>query len=55
MTVPYTFATATGNVPLAELDANFASVSNNVSDANGYPADFPGYDATNKQCINIKQ
>jgi hypothetical protein len=34
MTVPYTFATATGNVPLAELDANFASVSNNVSSAN---------------------
>jgi hypothetical protein len=34
MTVPYTFATATGNVPLAELDANFASVANNVSSAN---------------------
>jgi hypothetical protein len=34
MTVPYTFSTATGNVPLAELDANFASVANNVSSAN---------------------
>jgi len=34
MTVPFTFATATGNVPLAELDANFASVANNVSSAN---------------------
>jgi len=26
MTLPYTFATATGNIPLSELDANFASV-----------------------------
>ena len=34
MTVPYIFATASGNVPLAELDANFASVANNVSSAN---------------------
>lgn len=34
MTVPFTFANATGNVPLAELDANFASVANNVSSAN---------------------
>lgn len=34
MTVPYIFATATGNVPLTELDANFAAVSNNVSTAN---------------------
>lgn len=34
MTVPYIFATATGNVPLTELDANFASVANNVSSAN---------------------
>ena len=34
MTVPYTFAYSTGDVPLAELDANFASVANNVSTAN---------------------
>jgi hypothetical protein len=34
MTVPYTFATASGNVPLSELDANFASLANNVSTAN---------------------
>ena len=34
MTVPYTFATLSGNIPLAELDANFASVANNVSTAN---------------------
>jgi hypothetical protein len=26
MTVPYTFATATGNIPLSELDVNFANV-----------------------------
>lgn len=26
MTVPYTFANATGNIPLAQLDANFANV-----------------------------
>jgi len=34
MTVPYTFATQSGNVPASELDANFASVANNVSSAN---------------------
>ena len=34
MTVPYTFATQTGNIPLAELDANFVAVANNVSTAN---------------------
>jgi len=34
MTVPYTFAYSTGDVALAELDANFASVANNVSSAN---------------------
>jgi len=28
MTVPYIFATANGNIPLSELDANFANVSN---------------------------
>ena len=28
MTVPYTFASSTGNIPLSELDANFANVSN---------------------------
>ena len=33
MTVPYTFATASGNLPLSQLDSNFAAVgaSNNVS------------------------
>lgn len=30
MTIPYTFATATGNLPLAELDANFEAVYANV-------------------------
>ena len=34
MTVPYTFATDTGTIPLADLDANFSSVANNVSTAN---------------------
>ena len=34
MTVPYTFANASGNVPASELDANFAFVANNVSTAN---------------------
>ena len=34
MTVPYIFATQTGSIPLAELDANFAAVSNNVLTAN---------------------
>jgi hypothetical protein len=34
MTVPYTFANATGLVPANELDVNFAYVSNNVSTAN---------------------
>lgn len=34
MTVPFTFADQTGNIPLAELDANFAAVSNNVAVAN---------------------
>ena len=34
MTVPYIFAYSTGDVPLNELDANFASVANNVSTAN---------------------
>jgi hypothetical protein len=33
MTVPYIFATATGNVALAELDANFESVYLNVQQA----------------------
>lgn len=28
MTVPYTFANRTGNIPLSELDVNFANVSN---------------------------
>lgn len=28
MTVPYTFANRTGNIPLSELDANFSNVSN---------------------------
>jgi len=28
MTVPYTFATATGNIPLSHLDANFSNVKN---------------------------
>ena len=27
MTVPYTFANRTGNIPLSELDANFSNVS----------------------------
>ena len=34
MTVPYTFANATGFIPLAELDANFASVPNYANTAN---------------------
>jgi len=34
MTVPFTFANASGRVPAAELDANFAYVANNVSTAN---------------------
>jgi hypothetical protein len=34
MTVPYTFANASGLVPASELDVNFAYVSNNVSTAN---------------------
>ena len=33
MTVPYTFATDTGTIPLAHLDANFSSVANNVATA----------------------
>lgn len=34
MTVPYTFATQSGNIPLAALDDNFTAVDNNVSTAN---------------------
>jgi hypothetical protein len=34
MTVPYIFANQSGTVPASELDANFASVSENVSTAN---------------------
>jgi hypothetical protein len=34
MTVPYTFANATGNIALNELDINFAYVANNVATAN---------------------
>lgn len=34
MTVPFTFGNDIGRVPAAELDANFAYVSNNVSTAN---------------------
>jgi hypothetical protein len=33
MTVPYTFANRTGNIPLSELDANFSNVSAFVSTA----------------------
>lgn len=33
MTVPYTFANRTGNIPLSELDANFSNVSNYSSTA----------------------
>jgi hypothetical protein len=35
MTVPYIFANASGALPLAELDANFANVSNSISAATG--------------------
>ena len=28
MTVPYTFSNATGNLPLSQLDANFAALGN---------------------------
>ena len=34
MTVPYTFANQTGQIPLAQLDADFAAVANNVATAN---------------------
>lgn len=34
MAVPYTFANATGNIALSELDANFANVSQNSNRAN---------------------
>ncbi len=34
MTVPYTFSNATGTIPLNELDANFANVSQRVNTAN---------------------
>jgi hypothetical protein len=34
MTVPFTFANASGRVPAAQLDADFAYVANNVSTAN---------------------
>lgn len=34
MSVPYTFASATGNINLAELDANFANVSARTANAN---------------------
>ena len=34
MTVPFIFANASGRVPAAELDVNFAYVANNVSTAN---------------------
>jgi len=37
MTVPYTFANASGQVPAAELDANFAAVGEYAKDlADGY-------------------
>lgn len=35
MTVPYTFANASSTIPLAELDANFSSLSNSISTISG--------------------
>lgn len=38
MTVPYTFATASGFLPLSQLDANFAAVGQSANIAYTYPA-----------------